>query len=154
MPLPGTLPAGFARCYSGCRKVRKVEVLSADIAVDPASVRPRRLPQRWGVFVIAGAIAAINLIPLGFIIWVAVAAGWDQVAALVLRPRVGELLINTIWLELLTLPVAATLAFSPPQSCPSCAVSWPPNDGQSRTTLIPKKCSSSSTHGMLRRSPG
>ncbi len=40
---------------------------------------------------------------------VAVSSGWDQVIKLVLRPRVGELLVNTFWLEAITLPVAAVL---------------------------------------------
>jgi iron(III) transport system permease protein len=83
--------------------------LSTDIVDNISPERPLRLPQRWGVFAIAGVIAAVNLIPLGFILWVAVSSGWDKVASLVFRPRVAELLINTIWLEAITLPAAAML---------------------------------------------
>lgn len=83
--------------------------MSGDIADTPPPARPLRLPQRWGVFAIAGLIAAVNLIPLGFIVWVAISSGWDQVLSLVFRPRVAELLINTIWLEAITLPAAAVL---------------------------------------------
>ena len=71
--------------------------------------RPLRLPQRAGVFAVAGLVALLSLIPLGFIVVVAVTSGWDQVMKLVIRPRVGELLINTVWLEAITLPVAAVL---------------------------------------------
>lgn len=79
---------------------------SAPIAVVP---RPLRLPQRAGVSAAATLVAALSLIPLAFVVAVAVLSGWDQVAKLVFRPRVGELLVNTIWLELITLPVASGL---------------------------------------------
>ena len=96
------LPAGRPQCYSGSRKARKVKVLSAHIAADPSPSRPLRLPQRWGVFAIAGLVAAVNLIPLGFIVWVVVSSGWDQVVTLVFRPRVAELLVNTFLLLAIT----------------------------------------------------
>ena len=71
--------------------------------------RPFRLPQRSGVFAAAGLVALFGLIPLGFIVVVAVGSGWDEVVRLVLRPRVGELLANTLWLEAIVLPVSAAL---------------------------------------------
>ena len=40
---------------------------------------------------------------------VAVTSGWDQMVRLVFRPRVLELLVNTIWLEAIALPIAAVL---------------------------------------------
>jgi iron(III) transport system permease protein len=83
--------------------------LSADIAASAPRQRPLRLPQRTGAFAVAGLVALLSLIPLGFIFVVALSSGWDQVAKLVLRPRVGELLVNTFWLEAITLPVAAVL---------------------------------------------
>ena len=57
----------------------------------------------------AGLVALLSLIPLGFIVVVAIASGWDQVVKLVVRPRVGDLLVNTLWLEAITLPAAAIL---------------------------------------------
>jgi iron(III) transport system permease protein len=83
--------------------------LSAEIAASLPASRPLRLPQRAAAFAVATLVAALSLIPLGFIAWVALAAGWEQVRTLVFRPRVGELLVNTIWLEAITLPVAAAL---------------------------------------------
>ena len=55
-------------------------------------------------------VSAASLIPLGFVGWVGLQAGGQMVAALVLRPRVGELLINTALLTLLTVPICAVLA--------------------------------------------
>ena len=56
------------------------------------------------------AIALLCLLPLGFVIHVAFASGWTTVAELVFRPRVGELLLNTLALLTVTLPLAAILA--------------------------------------------
>lgn len=61
------------------------------------------------MFALAGLVALLSLIPLGFIVAVAVTSGWDQMVKLAFRPRVGELLANTFWLELITLPLAAVL---------------------------------------------
>ncbi|MGF7177292.1 ABC transporter permease [Azospirillum doebereinerae] len=59
---------------------------------------------------LAALVSLIALLPLGFVAWIAVQTGWDTVAALVFRPRVGELLVNTLLLELATLPPAIILA--------------------------------------------
>lgn len=62
-------------------------------------------------FALLGAtlVALASLVPLGFIATVAVTSGWDEVVRLVFRPKVGELLINTLWLELLTVPLCILL---------------------------------------------
>ena len=83
--------------------------MSGDIAAPSIAKRPLRLPQRWGVFTAAIIVALLSLIPLGFILAVAVTSGWDQVVKLVFRPRVAELLLNTLWLEAIALPVSAGL---------------------------------------------
>ena len=54
-------------------------------------------------------VTAFALLPLAFIAWVTMETGWTAAAALIFRPRVGELLINTILLVVLTLPVAMLL---------------------------------------------
>ncbi|WP_414058544.1 ABC transporter permease [Pseudomonas sp. HR96] len=57
----------------------------------------------------AVAIALLALLPLGFVVLVAVQSGWDSLVSLVWRPRVGELLGNTLWLVLLTVPLCVVL---------------------------------------------
>ena len=54
----------------------------------------------------------LALVPLGFIVWVALQTGWDTAYSLIFRPRVGELLINTVLLVLVTVPLCALLAVS------------------------------------------
>ena len=62
--------------------------------------------------VAALAVSVLALLPLGFVLWVAVQSGWETVQALVFRPRVAELLINTIWLVGVTVPLATVLALA------------------------------------------
>ena len=57
-------------------------------------------------------VAAVSLLPLGFVLWVGFASGWPTVSSLVFRPRVGELLLNTLLLECLALPAAVLLALT------------------------------------------
>jgi iron(III) transport system permease protein len=73
------------------------------------SVWHRYLPNVW----IAGSatlVALTALLPLGFIVWITIQTGWETASALIFRPRVGELLINTILLEICTIPLAILLA--------------------------------------------
>jgi iron(III) transport system permease protein len=58
---------------------------------------------------LAVAVAALALLPLGYIAWFTVDLGWDGVRELVLRPRVGELLWNTTRLTLGTVACCAVL---------------------------------------------
>ena len=83
--------------------------MSGDIAAPLTTQRPFRLPQRTGVFGAAIVVSLLSLIPLGFIVVVAIGSGWDEMVRLVFRPRVGELLLNTLWLEAITLPLAVVL---------------------------------------------
>ena len=57
-------------------------------------------------------VSLIALLPLAFIIWVAIETGWATSSALIFRPRVGELLINTILLVGLTVPLCTVVAVS------------------------------------------
>lgn len=61
------------------------------------------------MFAAAIVVALLSLLPLFFIIEVAATAGWDEIVRLVMRPRVGEILLNTLWLEAIVLPVSAGL---------------------------------------------
>jgi iron(III) transport system permease protein len=55
-------------------------------------------------------VTLLALVPLGFVAGVAINLGWTTTVALVVRPRVGELLANTALLLLVAVPIAAALA--------------------------------------------
>lgn len=67
----------------------------------------------WRLSWVGGAalvVSLLALLPLGFVLWVGVQTGWDTASALIFRPRVGELLVNTGLLVALTVPLCAVLA--------------------------------------------
>lgn len=68
------------------------------------SARPGNRPAAW-ITVIAVAASLAALLPLAFVLFVAVQNGWQTIVAMVVRPRVGELLINTVLLVVLTVPL-------------------------------------------------
>jgi iron(III) transport system permease protein len=55
-------------------------------------------------------VSLFALLPLGFIVWVAIQTGWTTVSALVFRPRVGELLVNTVLLVVMAVPITVVLS--------------------------------------------
>ncbi len=57
-------------------------------------------------------VTLLAALPLGFVVWVAIDSGWDTVMRLVVRPRVGELLVNTALLMLVTVPLCTVLALA------------------------------------------
>lgn len=87
----------------------------SNTGLNAAGSKPRytsaRRHQRPGLFIVAVAIllSLLALLPLGFVISVAFETGWPTVKALVLRPRVAELLLNTLLLVVFTLPICAIL---------------------------------------------
>ncbi len=97
---------------------RVVDLTAAGAAVRPppsAAGRPARLRPERSTFppallvVIAVAVTVLCLIPLGFILFSTVTAGWDTVRKLIFRPRVGDLLVNTGLLVLLSCTATAVL---------------------------------------------
>ncbi|MEO5759081.1 MAG: iron ABC transporter permease [Mesorhizobium sp.] len=72
----------------------------------------RKRHRRATSWIVAAAVfvSLLALVPLAFIIWVAVRTGWDTVSALVFRARVGELLVNTVMLVGLSVPIAIVLS--------------------------------------------
>ncbi len=54
-------------------------------------------------------LGAAALIPVGYVVQVAFEMGWQQLAELVFRPRVGELLVNTVLLVVLGVPLTVVL---------------------------------------------
>ncbi len=57
-------------------------------------------------------VAAAGLLPIGFIIAIAVDVGWATVATLVFRARVGELLVNTLLLIACTVPICTAIGLA------------------------------------------
>ncbi|SNY62395.1 iron ABC transporter permease [Enterobacter sp. CC120223-11] len=58
---------------------------------------------------LACLFSALALIPPAFVVYVSVDTGWETVKALVFRPRVAELLGNTLWLIALTVPLCVAV---------------------------------------------
>ena len=54
-------------------------------------------------------LVAATLIPLGYVLWAAASIGWTRAYHLVVRPRVGELLFNTVALVVITVPVCVVI---------------------------------------------
>lgn len=54
-------------------------------------------------------IAALALVPLGFIVAMSLQIGWQESVRIIMRPRVGELLINTGLLMMLVVPLCVLL---------------------------------------------
>ncbi|SDT40646.1 iron ABC transporter permease [Jiangella sp. DSM 45060] len=59
--------------------------------------------------VVAAALAAVLLVPLGYVVSVVLDVGWDTLEPLIFRPRVGELLVNTVLLVVLGVPLTVLL---------------------------------------------
>ncbi|MBB3932430.1 iron(III) transport system permease protein [Kaistia hirudinis] len=60
--------------------------------------------------VAAALVSVASLLPLAFIMGVTIQTGWATATAMIFRPRVGELLANTVLLVLLTVPICIVLA--------------------------------------------
>lgn len=71
--------------------------------------RPRPPFGVSAVAVLAVLIALFSLVPLGYVAFMTAATGWDTAAALIFRPRVGELLLNTVLLIVITVPLCLVL---------------------------------------------
>ena len=72
-------------------------------------LRRTRNPMPWMV-PIAVIIALLTLLPLGFVEWITVQTGWNTAIVLIFRPRIGELLLNTVLLVAITVPLCILLA--------------------------------------------
>ncbi|WP_375233609.1 ABC transporter permease, partial [Pseudomonas salomonii] len=57
-------------------------------------------------------VSLLALLPIAFVIGVSWQIGWAQIEALVWRPRVGELLVNTVLLVVFTLPLCVVLGIA------------------------------------------
>jgi len=70
-----------------------------------------RVNRRPSAFIVAVActVSLLGLLPLGYVIVTGILTGWPELSALVFRPRVGELLVNTVGLVLITVPLCAVI---------------------------------------------
>ena len=87
----------------------ELTVAAGDGTAAIAGIR-RVLPPNAGLVGGAVLVSAVALLPLGFVVWAAVEIGWQQASALIFRGRVGELLVNTLLLELCAVPLAILMA--------------------------------------------
>jgi iron(III) transport system permease protein len=90
---------------------------SAEATLSRVAGPPLRLQKsrRFGVSWVGAAavlVSLLALLPLGFVLWVGFNTGWATASALIFRPRVGELLVNTGLLVLLTVPICVSLALA------------------------------------------
>ncbi|TPL87364.1 iron ABC transporter permease [Mesorhizobium sp. B2-3-12] len=101
------------RCGGSNGLASRVMQSAVDFARTDLSPKIRRRARRrvapW-IVIAAMSVSLLALVPLAFIIWIAVQTGWETVSALVFRPRVGELLVNTGLLVLLSVPIAILLS--------------------------------------------
>lgn len=58
---------------------------------------------------IVAVLAAGALVPIGYVVQAAFAMGWEELSALVFRPKVGELLVNTVLLVVIGVPASVVL---------------------------------------------
>src|SRR5690349_5305101 len=66
-------------------------------------------PPPW-ITASAVVVAAAALLPLAFVIGVTLNTPWSTIVELIVRPRVGELLVNTVLLIALTVPLCVVLS--------------------------------------------
>lgn len=71
--------------------------------------RPRPPFGVSAVGVMAVLIALFALVPLGYVVFMTVTTGWDVAVGLIFRARVGELLLNTVLLTVVTVPLCLVL---------------------------------------------
>ena len=77
---------------------------AAPVPRSEAAARPGPL-----VSATVAILVATTCIPLGYVAWGAVSVGWTRAYELVVRPRVGELLFNTVALVVVTVPLCVVI---------------------------------------------
>jgi iron(III) transport system permease protein len=58
---------------------------------------------------VVAVLVAATFVPLGYVAWAVISTGPARVYELVARPRVGELLVNTVGLVVVTVPICVVL---------------------------------------------
>ncbi|WP_256676749.1 iron ABC transporter permease [Pseudomonas sp. H3(2019)] len=87
------------------------EVVDLTTLANPRQHPRRASGRRSGSWVVAISIlvSLLALLPLAFVIGISIKTGWATIAELVFRPRVAELLINTVLLVVITIPLCIAL---------------------------------------------
>ncbi len=82
--------------------------------MDTLTVAPTAARTRPGPVVTAtvALTVAATFIPLGAVLWAVVRTGPEQAYRLLVRPRVGELLINTVALVVITVPLCVVIGIA------------------------------------------
>ena len=81
-----------------------VSRITAPVSRPDTAARPGPL-----VAVTVAILVAATFIPLGYVGWAFVTTGWTQAYELLARPRVGELLRNTVGLVVITVPLCVVI---------------------------------------------
>jgi iron(III) transport system permease protein len=86
-------------------------VVASPVSRTAAPVSRHNKAARPGPLVSAtvAILVAATCIPLGYVVWGAVSVGWTRTYELVVRPRVGELLFNTVGLVVVTVPLCVVI---------------------------------------------
>ncbi len=77
------------------------------------------------VVLISSFVALLCLLPVAFVGWIGVNTGWESVVALVFRAHIGELLFNTLLLQICALPPAILVAVGLAWVTERARVPWP-----------------------------
>lgn len=91
--LPAAHEAAIASGAGGSRRARPVRGL-------------RGVPV---LALLAVLFTAFSLLPLGYVVYMTIATGWDTAVSLIFRSRVGELLLNTVWLTIVSVPLSVVI---------------------------------------------
>jgi iron(III) transport system permease protein len=77
----------------------------------PASRRWRSAGSRpnAGFLALVIVITLVTLVPIGYVVSVGLQVGWGTLAPLIFRPKVGELLVNTVLLVVIATPLCVVL---------------------------------------------
>jgi iron(III) transport system permease protein len=86
-------------------------VVAPPVSHPAASVSRSSEAARPGLLVSAtvAILVAATCIPVGYVIWGAISVGWTRAYELVVRPRVAELLFNTVALVVVTVPLCMVI---------------------------------------------
>ena len=93
--MPETLPAGVAEAIPPQLRRRSRGLFAG-------------LGGAW-VIGLSVLVSLLALLPIAFVIGVSFETGWARLVPLIFRPRVGELLINTLLLVVITIPLCVVL---------------------------------------------